>query len=510
METSPTTAPASSTNSPEVASTTTPPDPDAGWVSEPTLGPSDVAGITGVDSGTLGTYVVTKSTAQFRYIFRRGADGWESVHEIPISGEAIPETHVAVGFGAVVVMQSGDHMAALFGEHHRLSVSVSNDGLDWVTQAPVGLPDNLVIADIAVTASGFVAAGWVRGEGSTGTTRIWESIDGVDWSEVIRWSRDDVAIESLAGDGEVVVAVGEADRKSASWSSADGWQLHRFMAPIPSRLGSVTAVSGSFYVVGQPRAADRFFDGPFLMVSTDGIVWSSLDEEKRPFPRLLGPISGGTQLAVLGNDLRLVRHRNYCFLYGCGFSNVVLYTFSPDQGWHERPVPTEDDGSPAAGVMEANGTLLLVGTRDGELAVWHETEAVEVTGIKDDPDLPEIPYEWVERDVDVDLEVGVVYAMRVGTHCGIIHLANWQGIDWWVRDGWQYPPDVDYLNETLLRHGRAGERRPHCLQGGRSRVRRVRAEGRALDLRLVTVVVGTDRQLPPYCLPEYPGEDIHD
>lgn len=447
LSTPPSSVDSATTHSPEAAPTTTaPPDSDAGWISEPTLGPSDVGGVTGVDSGTLGTYVVAGSGSEFRYIFRRGNDGWEAVHEIPMSGEPVPETLVAVGFGAVVVLQSGDHQAARFGAHHRLTVSVSNDGVAWSTEAPVGLPDDVVVAGVAATASGFAAAGWAREEGSTGTTRIWESADGVSWSEVIRWSRDDASIESLAADGDVVVAVGESDRKSASWSSVDGWALQRFNSGMPARFGDVAAVSGRFYALGSPRSHDRFLEGPLLAVSPDGASWSMISEEDRPFPGRLASVTGGTQLAVLGNDVRLIRHRNYCFLNGCGLHNVVLYTYTPEMGWRERAIPGREHGILATRVLEADDVLLLVSTQGGELAAWRESEAVAANPIQEiEP--PEIPYEWVERDVDVELEIGVVYAMRVGTHCGIDHLANWGGVDWRVREGWQYPTGVDSENE---------------------------------------------------------------
>ena len=100
-------------------------------------------------------------------------------------------------------------------------------------------------------------------------------------------------------------------------------------------------------------------------------------------------------------------------------------------------------------VTERSGSVIAATIWDGELAAWRETDNVAKLDPSEVPTPPEVPYEWVERDDEnTVLAIGDVYAMRVGTHCGIVHLAQWEGVDWWVRDGWRYPEGVDYLNQA--------------------------------------------------------------
>ncbi len=327
-----------------------------------------------------------------------------------------------------------------------MSVATTHDGTDWTVTAPVGIPRSALIRDAVATNWGYVAVGMPKAD-RIGT--IWTSEDGATWTEAETWNRADFSVAKLATSGDTVVAVGMRGSELFAWASPDGteWTRNRVDPPFRLHDPGIAWADGQFAIVGLASGRDRFFDGPVVMASADGFQWQYLDLDLRPEPAIVPWLSSGPQLATVGEKLRPERHPNFCVLFGCGDPEMRAYTF--DEGrWWERQLPPMESNRWVARATQVDGKLIVLNESESGLQAWIEGPMVQITAVGE-PDIPEIPFEWVERDSDPDLEMGVKYAMYVGTHCGIDHLAKWHGVNWRVADGWVYPQGIDPYNDTF-------------------------------------------------------------
>ncbi len=407
-----------------------------------------IGGLTGFETTPAGVVAVAKTADDSRVIIRRDTEGvWGVVHEFAITGGAIPPTFIAHGPSGVIVLQSGDHQAAHFDQHHRLSVSLSNADHAWRTEAPVGIPHKTVIEDAVGNAAGYVVVGWVR-EGDAFTSRIWTSPDGLAWTEQERWPHRDINLNHLAEhDGQFVI-VGFANNKPTTWVSSDldTWEQHKVKASFRARFASIGWVDEQWMMVGSPLKRENHLDGPVVMASPDGAVWSEVVATDRPQPEFEAiDTSSAADLVMIGVDKRRTWDRNLCLLEGCPDPVSLLYSTVDGTEWQQRSTPYSAGSWKIARVEEA---LLLVRSGVGGLEVWAETDQVAVTGMLAVPPTEDV-YPWLDSGTDPDLELGVEYAMRVGGHCGLIHLAYWHGVDWVVDPDWEFPSHVDGYNDRF-------------------------------------------------------------
>lgn len=387
-----------------------------------------------MDTGPLGTFILASRGPGRSQLVHRAADGvWKVALELPKHLGQAPQAHLAVGESRAI--------ALLGPEDRAISAAYSQDGEIWERAEPRGFPAGVDLSDLTATHSGFVAIGDVAR-----VPGIWTSVDGLVWTEEKRWDTSRVRLSGLAAGPEATVVVGRRGRRTFAWASTGGgdWFRRDVQPPISIVDADVVWAGGRFVLTGNARDPGDFGLGPVVMTSEDGLLWEELQAKKRPDMLLEAATSGGVQLAALGRTFYPERHRNNCLLNGCGDATSKVFSLD-GQGWLERRVPFEAPYGRVGRVLEVDGALLLIVSQGSDLEVWREGPQVSAVPAVT-PEIPQIPWEWVDQDDNPSLEIGVEYAIRLGGHCGITWTTELDDRYWWVVDGWEYPSGVDYLN----------------------------------------------------------------
>jgi hypothetical protein len=229
--------------------------------------------------------------------------------------------------------------------------------------------------------------------------RIWQSTDGVSWTELdptslraIWAGRGEQVVDVAAGPAGIIV-IGQPENAFASIVafSSDG----REWTPIalPARKTAVawdaTAWHGGFVVVGRDGQADEGgspsepythpgVGAPAAWLSTDGLSWTQAQVEGRAIKAgvLSGVVVGAGGLIAIGNDVDVERQYEEIDTIG-----INAWTSADGLSW--RSSGLLGGLVPEAGMLATDGTN-IVALRDGRTA-WISTDghvwvSISVTG----------------------------------------------------------------------------------------------------------------------------------
>lgn len=294
-----------------------------------------------------------------RPLFLMSPDGGESWQLGNVTGQGGHEPGpttvglVAGGDGRWVAAENGRPDGPVRG------LWVSSDGFSWETVPP----DRLTpfrgadhIADLARTASGFVAVGSTVLDDGTIAPIAWTSTDGEAWTRVA--SRDigppdrlrAVVAVAARDDAVVALAAGPTDTSSIVLHSADGghtWR-HGGELPLRPRPGSLATTSRGFVVV---PLAQRDDDGDVpVYCSATGAEWSSCGAIG-DLPRDSTGVSG---IASSASGVTVLAER--------GLGRYTAYTSPNGADWRERG-DIEVPGVLRALAVSDRGTLVVGGDR---------------------------------------------------------------------------------------------------------------------------------------------------
>ncbi len=211
-----------------------------------------------------------------RPLFLFSPDGGRTWQLGQVTGTTTPTVQRVVGGGGRWLASGGDAM----GVEHGLWTSA--DGFSWAAVDQAGLAafrTGDVVADIARTASGFVAVGRSAGEDGRAVPAAWRSSDGRSWERVETRDLGVGEISAVVAKGDTVVAVGrpvQGDGARVLRSSNGGghWQATDFRLPgaIP-RPGTLAVLPKRFVLV---PARQRTISGDVpVYCSPTGAQWSA-------------------------------------------------------------------------------------------------------------------------------------------------------------------------------------------------------------------------------------------
>ncbi|NUP65261.1 MAG: hypothetical protein HOW71_24180 [Nonomuraea sp.] len=210
-----------------------------------------------------------------RPLFLFSPDGGKHWQLGQVSGASTPTVQRVVGGGGRWLASGGD---GLSGER---GLWTSQDGFSWTTVDAAGMaafkPGDR-IADIARTASGFVAVGATTGEEGGSGPAAWHSADGRSWDRVEARGLDVQEITAVVAQGDTVVAIGRpvdggGSRVLRSGDGGRDWQATGFQLPeAEPRTGTLAVLPKRFVLV---PTRQRTVEGDVrVYCSPTGAQWS--------------------------------------------------------------------------------------------------------------------------------------------------------------------------------------------------------------------------------------------
>jgi hypothetical protein len=139
-------------------------------------------------------------------------------------------------------------------------------------------------------------------------TRVYQSIDGVNWTEQAPLPGDAASVRAVAESGGQIVAVGWTasmpNETAMAWTTTDLLTWHAARLPVPPKSDTYSYVQGvaagpaGFLSYGQAGTSSEFW------ASTDGSTWRSLEATGLPTqfgPNSLFSIPGGYGVSEIGD-----------------------------------------------------------------------------------------------------------------------------------------------------------------------------------------------------------------
>ena len=281
-----TTAPAASTTTAHPSTTTTEPQvypPGAWWDSPVDLTPAATRAVSVSSLTRIGDELWILGGLYNGTFARRSSDGGSTWTDVEI---AKPSSSEAVGIVSILAAVDGGYFArgtistnCRFGpevgdgyrepglcRRHRPAVFLSADGDTWRRLEPSSLSPpsgaSLLLADVAVTSDGYVAAGTVRGP--DWHIRIYKSADGESWTleREIRGEDGPLTASRLLTDGDSVVLLAdehpcsEPNDNSPGWILGAQWATHGRIYQGSSVAGLELAGPGDHPLAAEPLPVD--------------------------------------------------------------------------------------------------------------------------------------------------------------------------------------------------------------------------------------------------------------
>ncbi|MEU0565927.1 hypothetical protein ABZ297_11115 [Nonomuraea sp. NPDC005983] len=184
-----------------------------------------------------------------RPLFLFSPDGGRNWQLGQVTGTSTPTVQRVVGGGGLWLASGGD------GAGGERGLWTSSDGFSWAAveqTGPAAFRPGDQIADIARTASGFVAVGRATREDGGSAPAAWQSADGRAWQRVQTRGLGVRELTALVAKGDTVVAAGQPEQGAGSRvvRSADGgksWQPTSFQLPeAMPRIGSLAVLPKQF------------------------------------------------------------------------------------------------------------------------------------------------------------------------------------------------------------------------------------------------------------------------
>jgi hypothetical protein len=370
---------------------------------------------------------------------------WDQVAELPIERVAIGAPLVGVGEVGMVALKVGDPESEAFGEPSELAVWISTDGRTWTEADSAGFAAAGYLHDVRSTEFGWVVAGEYAVDAHTVVPAIYHSVDGSSWQRVMRGDGSGVARSVLVADG-VLLVVGSQGGFPMVWRSTDGIDWTESPLPAETHGGEATAgawIGDRWLVVGTGSETEPMA----IWESTNGSRWEKLGQLVDPEDSTLvwenrfgvGILLDG-RLAVGATRLGFA-HENFCYeTERCFVHHPSLLITSDGVSWEEIPAPLADhpfSPQPPTVIATTTGRLVSATIYDGQLTVWSRTER-DAVPLQRDPPVPALSIERAEWGQA--LQPDTRYAWRLGTHCGIGQLGEFNERIWQLDDVNQSAP----------------------------------------------------------------------
>jgi hypothetical protein len=266
----------------------------------------------------------------------------------------------AAGFSARMVGGGQDGAVVTGLQGRALTAFVSADGRAWRQSRPFGAASEQVsgvalAADGAVVMAGSRAAPDSRQPVIT-LTGAGTGADRVDLAKIPGAVEEQVAVNGLAAQGNMQIAVGSANGFPAAWTSADGgtsWTraigaaAAVFSRPGTQQLTSVTHGTMGWLAVGGVTA--NAAEHPVVVVSADGGAWQAADGESA---------FGGSglftaQAAANGQGYVIVGHQNIRQPGGSKVTVAAAWYSATLTGWQRA-------GDATAGALAGPGARQML------------------------------------------------------------------------------------------------------------------------------------------------------
>lgn len=179
----------------------------------------------------------------------------------------------------------------------------SADGADWSpVQVVPGVDFESVINGLEAVGQGYIA----YGSAADGTARIWYSADGASWQTAIDFaSTQESTVNDVAVGSERLVAVGAHytgdTARTLVWTSTDGINWQRSDADLDGELIGTSAAGAGFFAVGAVPEANELRFSAGVWSSIDGIAWQRRpDEATFELARMIELFAAGPGLVAIG------------------------------------------------------------------------------------------------------------------------------------------------------------------------------------------------------------------
>lgn len=268
------------------------------WQAADDLPQAEDASIDGVSPGPGGMVAVgfDYSGEQLLPAVWRTADGrsWVRVSDADLTrGEMAA---VAGGPGGYVALGTD------FDDGTSL-IWTSADGADWSAATPVaGVDVGAAINGLAASEQGWVAFG----SSADGSARVWHSADGSAWQLADGFGDEaDSAVNDIAVSAGRFVAVGARylgdTARALVWTSANGSSWQAQPIDLDGEMIGVEAVGDGFYAVGAvPEPNELVFDAG-VWASADGAAWQRrADDASFELARMIEVFQAGPGLVAIG------------------------------------------------------------------------------------------------------------------------------------------------------------------------------------------------------------------
>jgi hypothetical protein len=334
---------------------------DGGATWAPTAGPvltppgpgarPQVAGVAAVGDG----FVLLRPAVVAR---RKAVDAYYSPNGAAFTFQAT--LGAAAGFSAAMTGGGADGAAVTGRQGRMLTAFVSANGRAWRQARPFGVASEQVsgvalAADGAVVTAGSSAARDSRQPVIT-LTGISTGVNRVDLARIPGAVEEQVAVNGLAAQGSMQIAVGSANGFPAAWTSADGgisWNRATggtpavFSRPGTQQLTSVTHGTMGWLAVGGVTA--NAAEHPVVVVSADGGTWQAADGE--------GTFGGSglftAQAAANGQGYVIVGHQNIRQPGGGKVTVAAAWYSAALTGWQRA-------GDATAGALDGPGARQML------------------------------------------------------------------------------------------------------------------------------------------------------
>jgi hypothetical protein len=405
-------------------------------------GPADGAVVGGVANGNL----VVVHGAEGRLVSRVSSGGEFVGYDTPVDTTATVSVFDLATFAGSTVLVGSDV------ETFAPRVWTSTDGSAWAEVTTTGLDQPADLVAVSADADALYAAGLLRegSEPAVGRFRpaIWRSTDGRHWESVTPpgTGADGYASDLIARPGSVIVSLQSHDGGSI-WRSADGGAT---WSPATVEVGSenprwaVESIAG----LGEQLVAVGWAQGDtggallILVSSDDGVTWTSAPgSEAMPSGDRLGARvvtaagafwistsefnSGFSNPEVCYRDLDACRNgaRPVLLRSTDGLVWVEIDLAPLTTSWIDRVVDVGGEGMMLVGRTGRSGGL--------ETWTWMSTGEPPHRPPPDAAPIDEVPV----AAFDEELSVGATYRFPLFIHCGMGLLGNFNDRWWYLVEG---------------------------------------------------------------------------
>jgi hypothetical protein len=207
---------------------------------------------------------------------------WTRVAEQPDFTGARMEQVIGTDDGAVILANAGACLPDACGglpPNGGTNAWTSTDGVTWTQATATGLGDGRV-SDVARTASGYIAVGFVAAEKltmqSSTQAAVWRSPDARHWTRVAGLPKGATGLGRVWANGDRLVAVATADGTLTPWTSDDGGATWTAGPDLQDQCCASAAILGGTVVVA--KDVDRTADDVNAEVDTSNghAAWTQI------------------------------------------------------------------------------------------------------------------------------------------------------------------------------------------------------------------------------------------